>query len=197
MNKRKALLILVTISVLVTSLMFGGRKFAVAASLPINVQQNGSQNNPPVASPQTVTTVHDQRVNFTLTGTDPDGNALQFNITSNPANGTTSSFYSKPDLSRTEGSLGRTLPLLCLMSDQIRAGRHDQVINNAAIAEPLMITIGRPTGKFTGRTDPDGDALQFNVAIRPMAPGWLYSKHDLHLNEGFYGQDGTAAVFDG
>ena len=41
MNKRKALLILVTISVLVTSLMFGGRKFAVAASLPINVQQNG------------------------------------------------------------------------------------------------------------------------------------------------------------
>ena len=205
MNKRKALLILVTISVLVTSLMFGGRKFAVAASLPINVQQNGSQNNPPVASPQTVTTVHDQRVNFTLTGTDPDGNALQFNITSNPANGTLAGFIPNLIYIPDEGFVGQdtfTFVVFDGIVESEPATVTIQVINNAPIAEPLTVTTSvdqRVEFTLTG-TDPDGDALQFNITSNPthgtlagFIPNMIYIP-----DEGFFGQDSfTFVVFDG
>ena len=205
MNKRKALLILVTISVLVTSLMFGGRKFAVAASLPINVQQNGSQNNPPVASPQTVTTVHDQRVNFTLTGTDPDGNALQFNITSNPANGTLAGFIPNLIYIPDEGFVGQdtfTFVVFDGIVESEPATVTIQVINNAPIAEPLTVTTSvdqRVEFTLTG-TDPDGDALQFNITSNPTH-GTLagYIPNMIYIpDEGFYGQDSfTFVVFDG
>jgi len=47
-------------------------------------------NDPPVASPQTVPATEDTRATLTLTGTDPEGDALTFQILSFPSHGTLS-----------------------------------------------------------------------------------------------------------
>ncbi len=66
--------------------------------------------------PLTVTTAVDQQVDIVLTGTDPDGDALQFNITSNPTHGTLATGFIPNMVIPDEISLGRThSPLLCLM----------------------------------------------------------------------------------
>ncbi|HRW98335.1 MAG TPA: hypothetical protein P5280_02535, partial [Cyclobacteriaceae bacterium] len=76
MNKRRAFIIIVSVSVLFTSFVFGGSNFAVAASKPIANVQDEVQNQPPVAEPLAIATSMDQRVPFTLTGSDPDGDPL-------------------------------------------------------------------------------------------------------------------------
>ncbi|UXI69274.1 tandem-95 repeat protein [Tahibacter amnicola] len=46
------------------------------------------QNNPPTVTPATATTLEDQAVTVTLTGTDPEGANITFAIATGPANGT-------------------------------------------------------------------------------------------------------------
>lgn len=46
------------------------------------------ENQPPVANPQAVTTLEDTPLVITLSGSDPDGDALTFSITTQPAFGT-------------------------------------------------------------------------------------------------------------
>jgi VCBS repeat-containing protein len=47
-------------------------------------------NRPPVANPQSVEVTEDEPKDITLTGSDPDGDPLSFQVTSNPSHGTLS-----------------------------------------------------------------------------------------------------------
>ena len=57
------------------------------ATVTINVSAAPPPNTPPVANPQNLTTPMDTIKNFTLTGSDADGDPLTFQIVTNPANG--------------------------------------------------------------------------------------------------------------
>ena len=59
-------------------------------------------NNPPVANPQSVTTAANTAKAITLTGSDPDGDPLTYNLVSNPAHGTLAG--SAPSLTYTPAS---------------------------------------------------------------------------------------------
>ena len=57
-------------------------------SAPATVSDHGDPvNDPPVANPQSVTTQRDTPVAITLTGSDVDGDALTFRVTSGPSHG--------------------------------------------------------------------------------------------------------------
>ncbi len=205
MNKRRAFFIIISVSVLLTSFVFGGRSFAVAASNPIANVQDEEQNRPPIANPQTVTTVHNQRVSFTLTGTDPDGDALQFNLTSNPMHGVLTGFVPNMIYIPDEGFVGEdsfTFVVFDGIVESEPATVTIQVINNEPVADPLAVATSmdqRVSFTLTG-TDPDGDALQFNLESFPshgvltgFVPNMIYIP-----DEGFVGEDSfTFVVFDG
>ena len=57
------------------------------ASVTINVL---GSNDSPIAESQSLTTIEEQAIAFTLTGNDPDGDNLSFNVLSQPTNGTIS-----------------------------------------------------------------------------------------------------------
>ena len=205
MNKRRAFFIIISVSVLLTSFVFGGRSFAVAASNPIANVQDEEQNQPPIANPQTVTTVHNQRVSFTLTGTDPDGDALLFNLESFPSHGVLSGFVPDMIYIPDEGFVGEdsfTFVVFDGIVESEPATVTIQVINNEPVADPLAVATSmdqRVSFTLTG-TDPDGDALQFNLESFPshgvlsgFVPDMIYIP-----DEGFVGEDSfTFVVFDG
>lgn len=67
---------------------------------PINVQVTGDAvNQPPTADPQSITTEEDKAVSISLTGKDPNGNALSFQVLTQPTHGRLSGVA--PDLTFT------------------------------------------------------------------------------------------------
>lgn len=64
-----------------------GQAFSSSARVTLNISR---ANRAPVANPQTVTVQSGQSVNITLTGSDVDGDALGFTVTSSPVGGTLS-----------------------------------------------------------------------------------------------------------
>jgi hypothetical protein len=66
---------------------------STAAGFTLNATSamiNRAVNNPPIANAQSVSTIRNQAVNSTLTGSDPEGASLTFSIQTQPANGTLS-----------------------------------------------------------------------------------------------------------
>jgi hypothetical protein len=59
------------------------------------------QNNPPTVNPASVTTLEDQLVTVTLTGTDPEGANITYSVATPPAAGTTSNLSSTGPASAT------------------------------------------------------------------------------------------------
>lgn len=205
MNIRKALLTLVSVCILITSFMFGGRSYANAASEFVGSSQSDLQNNPPVANPQTVTTTHDIRVSLTLSGTDPDGDTLQYNLTSNPANGIVYGYVPNLTYIPNDGYVGDdsfTFVVFDGVEESEPATVTIHVINNAPIATPQTVTttMDQRVSFTLAGTDPDGDALQFNITSNPtngILSGFIPNLTYIP-NEGYTGEDSfTFVVFDG
>ena len=162
-------------------------------------------NAAPVANAQTVTTVHDHTKAFTLTGSDPDGDALLFNLTAFPQHGVLNGYIPNFEYIPEPGYVGEdslTFVVFDGIVESEPATVTFELTNTAPVAESQIISLVHDTiPSFTlSGSDADGDALLFNVTafpqngiLRGYIPNFEYMPID-----GFVGQDSFSfVVFDG
>jgi len=168
-------------------------------------------NMPPVADDQTVFTDEEKSVDFTLTGSDPDGDALTFTVTSQPLNG---------GLTGTAPNLTYTPAANYFGEDsftfEVNDGKIDSEVNGVVtitinpvndppVVDPLTLVVDEDiptTGTFT-ITDPDNDSFTFETINGPLkgsvefsatVPGQFTYEPIANL----YGGDSfTVIVYDG
>jgi sugar lactone lactonase YvrE len=131
-------------------------------------------NDPPFAISQTITLDEDTSINITLTGTDIDGDNINFRIVSNPQHGFLGGVipnitytpnpdffgYDKFTFVASDGQLDSEIAVVELIINNIP---------DPPIAEPQNVTVDEDNSlniKLTGR-DPDGDSLTFKVTEFP------------------------------
>ncbi len=131
-------------------------------------------NNPPAANPQSLTTAEDTALPVLLTGTDPDGNALSYTITVNPAHGSLSG--AAPNLTYTPAanyfgadSVKFTVNDGKLTSEAALVQIQVTPVNDPPLAVPQTITtqVGTPVAIQLAGTDVDGDPLTFVIVSSP------------------------------
>lgn len=144
---------------------FGG---TAIATVTINVV-----NQPPIAQTQNFTTVQNTALSGQIIATDPDGDALAYQLSSLPANGTA---VVNPDGTFTytpaTGFVG-TDSFTVLVSDG-KGGTAVgtaivRVADQAPIAQDLAITtnVNTPVAGQILATDPDGDPLTYTLSVPP------------------------------
>ncbi|HEU5123921.1 MAG TPA: Ig-like domain-containing protein [Verrucomicrobiae bacterium] len=131
-------------------------------------------NDPPVAESRIVITPEDSATNVILTATDPEGNSLQFNLTSTPENGTlngvaphlvfspaadfhgTNSF----EFTANDGSATSALVVVTLIVTPV---------NDRPLADAKSVTLDEDafTEISLSGSDADGDALTYTITIQP------------------------------
>jgi len=131
-------------------------------------------NDTPIVIAQTITLDEDTSINITLTGTDIDGDNINFRIVSNPQHGFLSGVipniiytpnpdffgYDRFTFIANDGQLDSEIAVV------------DLTINNipdSPIAEPQNVTVNEDNSlniKLTGR-DPDGDSITFKITEFP------------------------------
>ena len=132
-------------------------------------------NDLPLLGDQTFTTDEDMVLNLMLAVDDPDGDALTFNVTVPPANGTLTGtgpdfqYQPDPDFNGTDqftvvanDPMGSSAP--ATISVDVTAE------NDAPVADAQMLSSPEDSQLdivLTG-SDVDGDALSFNVTVQPM-----------------------------
>ncbi len=157
-----------------------------AATVSITVN---AVNDAPVADDQLVTTDEDTAVAITLTGSDVDGDALTFSVTSGPANGSLSG--TAPNLTYTPGADFNGL-------DNFTFVANDGLINSSAATvsitvnavndaptaddQPVVTDEDIPVDVILTASDVDGDPLTFSVINGPSngvlsgtAPALIYT----------------------
>ncbi len=77
-----------TVTVLVEAADAGSGSIVEAGLDSLEITSAVAGNRPPVADPQTITVQRDGAVDVTLSGSDPDGDQLEFAIVAGPSNGT-------------------------------------------------------------------------------------------------------------
>jgi len=164
-------------------------------------------NDPPVANPQTVVTDEDKPVSITLTGSDPDGNVITFEVVNNPLNGTvlgTTSIVTyrpNPDFNGTDKFTFIAKDFF-LKSEPAEVIINVSPVNDPPTADSLSLTIEEDTPinvTLTGK-DIDGDEIAFKLISQPRngtlsgeIPNLIYTP-----NANFYGDDSfTFSVSDG
>ena len=133
-------------------------------------------NHAPTATPQNGTTNRDVPLNIVLAGTDPDGDALTFEIVSAPQNGTlsgsgaTRTFTPAPNFNGTTSFTFRVSDAAGAASVAAKVTIVVNAVNRAPVATPQSATTLEDASKaLTLRgTDADGDALQFEIAAPPQ-----------------------------
>ena len=162
-------------------------------------------NTAPVANAQTVTTLHDHMKAFTMTGSDPDGDALLFNLTAFPQHGVLNGHIPNFEYIPEPGYVGEdslTFVVFDGIVESAPATVTFELTNTAPVAHSQIITLVHdtiPSFTLTG-SDADGDALLYNVTafpqngiLRGYIPNFEYMPID-----GFVGQDTFSfVVFDG
>lgn len=131
-------------------------------------------NRPPVAISQRVSTPEDAGVAVTLAGTDQDGDALSFDLASQPAHGTLSG--AAPDLTYTPApNFHGTDSFGFLASDGDAASAAATVaidvvpVNDSplAVAQTALVTEDASTTLELVASDVDGDSLSFVIVAPP------------------------------
>lgn len=167
-------------------------------------------NTPPVADPQTVNVVKDTIKNFTLTGSDADGDPLTFEIVTNPANGNLLGQFPNIAYQPNQGFTGSDS-----FTFRVNDGKDDSppatvTINVSAapppntppVANPQSLTTPMDTIKnftLTG-SDADNDPLTFQIVDSPLNGNLLgqFPNIAYQPNSGYIGADSfTFRVHDG
>jgi hypothetical protein len=131
-------------------------------------------NQCPAANPLSVNVGHDAQVNFQLPGSDPDGDALQFSITQAPAHGiavlqvqtgatsySPTAGYCGPDSFKFKVTDGLCESAEATVSITVACAP----TNQCPTASPITVSVdqGGQANFQLVASDPDGDALQFNI----------------------------------
>ncbi len=180
----------------------------LATSAPATVSISvAAANDAPVANPQSVTTNRDSAAAITLTGSDVDGDALTFNVTGGPSNGSLSGVA--PNLTYTPGpgysgpdSFTFTVSDGAATSSPATVGITVVAVNQPPVANPQSVTSDEdvPVAVTLTGSDPDGNPLTYAVATQPLygalsgtAPNLTYTPGgDYHGGDSF-----TFTVNDG
>lgn len=174
------------------------------ATVSINVT---AANDAPVANNQSISTNEDQAVTFTLSGTDPDGDAITYIIVTTPANGTLTG--TAPNLTYTpnpnySGSDSFTFKVNDGTTDSNTATVTITVnpLNDAPVAlnNTFLYELNTLVNVLLTAFDADGDPLTYTVLTLPTngviggtTPNLTYTP-----NTGFTGSDAlTFRVNDG
>lgn len=142
-------------------------------------------NNPPVLAPIGTQTVDEgQQLTFTITGTDPDNDALNYSATPLPAGATfdsiTRSFSWIPEFQSSENT--RVVPVTFTVSD---GGAEDSEVVTINVINvnraPILNSIGSQTltegdiyNLVISATDPDGDPLLYTANL-PLPSGAVFA----------------------
>jgi len=181
-----------------------GRFDSAAATINLTVTP---LNDPPLANPQTLTTLEDTPLPIVLSGSDIENDALTYTVLQAPAHGTLSGSapnltyipatnYHGPDAFTFRVNDGALNSAAATVSITVTP------VNDAPIAQEQRLETPRDTPlpiTLTG-SDPDGDALQFTVvdvpahgALSGTAPSLTFTP-----TAGFHGEDRfTFRVNDG
>ncbi len=164
-------------------------------------------NDPPVATPQTVTVNEGMSTSITLSGTDADGGPLTYAVTSSPAHGaltgtapnltyTPDPGYSGPDSFTFTVHDGTVASAPATVSITVTHVNHPPVADAGSAATPQNTPVNITLSGY----DPDGDALTYSVMTAPtngalsgLAPNLTYTP-----NTDYTGSDSfTFTVNDG
>lgn len=171
-----------------------------------------SENQAPVAADQTVTTSENTSVSLTLTGSDPDGDLLQYFIVSGPTHGTLSgtapnliyqpeSDYSGSDEFTFRVFDGTDYSAPAAVTITI-APMDPPAVNDPPTVTALSVTTKKDTAiSITLKgTDPDNDPLTFAI-VSPPSNGSITLSGAIAVytpNTGFVGKDSfTYSASDG
>lgn len=140
-----------------------------------------SVNSVPVADPQSVTTPEDTALDITLTGSDPDGDPLDYRIVSDPANGTLSgtpptvTYTPAPDFNGADAfefEVCDPQPVCdsALVDITVEAVNDSPVAQGDAYetTENASLSVASP-GVLANDEDPDGDALLATLVSGPSS----------------------------
>lgn len=184
----------------------------VKASLATFVHLSGClitdpNNQPPTADPQSVTTPEDTSLGIVLTGSDPEGSPLGYNIVTGPSHGTLSG--TAPNLTyQLAANYNGADSFTFTVSDGVRTSTPATVsinvipVNDSPVANPQSIATQQNTSvaiTLSG-SDVDGDTLSYTLGASPTAgllsgtpPAVMYTP-----NSGYLGSDSfTFTVSDG
>lgn len=137
------------------------------------------ENEAPVAQPRTATTTGGTTVDITVTGSDPDGDALSFAVATQPENGTLGEFGNETATSATiaytpdAGFIG-TDTFTFTVSDGTDTSAPATVTVTVSNSAPAADDGSAGTTKNVAVTitltgsDPDGDALTFAINSNPL-----------------------------
>jgi len=132
-------------------------------------------NAPPVADPRTLTTDEDSALEVTLTGSDPDGDSITFELVDNPSHGTLSG--ATPDLTYTpHENYNGSDSFSFVVNDGVTDSEEVTVtiavvpVNDAPVVETQSVTIVEDTPKSItlSGTDIDGDPLTYSIVTQPL-----------------------------
>ena len=184
----------------------------VKASLATFVHLTGClitnpDNQPPTADPQSVTTPEDTSLDIVLAGSDPDGDALSYNIAAGPSHGTltgTAPSLTYQPAANYNGADSFTFTVSDGMATSAPATVSISVtpLNDAPVANPQSVATQQNTAvaiTLTG-SDVDGDTLTYTIGTQPAAgslsgtaPALTYTP-----GSGYVGSDSfTFTVSDG
>jgi hypothetical protein len=148
-----------------------GTTTSAEATIDITVDSN---NDAPTADDQSVTTDEDVAVGITLTGSDPDGDALTYTVVDQPTDGTLTG--TAPDLTYTpDADFNGTDSFTFTVDDGTTTSAEATVditinaVNDAPTADAQSVTTGEDTPldiTLTG-SDPEDDALTFTIESDP------------------------------
>ncbi|MEL7252725.1 MAG: Ig-like domain-containing protein [Pseudomonadota bacterium] len=145
------------------------------------LEDDGATNTPPTAPDSTLTTNEDNGFSGTLPGTDPEGGAVNFTLTTGPENGTVAllsdgSFVYTPDTdfngedsftySVTDASGGTTTATVTVTVDPVNDAPVLATAVDITATEDGGVISGTVAGSFT---DADGDTLTYSVVTDPGA----------------------------
>lgn len=157
----------------------------------------GQPNEPPVANPQTVTTLEDIPLSIILTGSDPNHDAMNFTLITTPTNGILGGILPNLIYTPTANYNGDD-SFLFEVDDCHENSEPAQVditiepVNDAPVADPQAVftRAGDPVTITLSGSDVDGDALAFSVTTPPShgalsgtAPNLVYLSTAGYLGE--------------
>ena len=169
-------------------------------------------NNPPTGTGDTKTTIRDTPVNGSVSGTDPDGDALSFTKGTDPAHGsvlvntdgtytyTPAAGYTGTDnftIVISDGKGGTTTVTVNITVNPVVPANNPPT----GTGDTKVTTVDTPVDGSVSGTDPDGDALTYSIGTDPSNGSIIFSSDGTYTytpNPGYIGTDNfTVIISDG